>query len=106
MQYAGSCQGVIPLNMENGTLHRFQAASTILATGVLYLFCMLICVEISNDIYIIDVSSSIIFIINASFSQGYGRAYFSATSAHTYTEDGNAIVARAELPFEVCFTAA
>jgi len=30
----GSCQGVIALNMEDGTLHRFQAASTILATGV------------------------------------------------------------------------
>lgn len=30
----GTCQGVIALNMEDGTLHRFQAASTILATGV------------------------------------------------------------------------
>ncbi|KAK0584493.1 hypothetical protein LWI29_014109 [Acer saccharum] len=28
-----SCQGVIALNMEDRTLHRFQAASTILATG-------------------------------------------------------------------------
>ena len=28
------CQGVISLNMEDGTLHRFKAASTILATGV------------------------------------------------------------------------
>lgn len=32
--YAGICQGVIALNMEDGTLHRFQASSTILATGV------------------------------------------------------------------------
>lgn len=30
----GTCQGVIALNMEDGTLHRFRAASTILATGV------------------------------------------------------------------------
>ncbi|KAI8542415.1 hypothetical protein RHMOL_Rhmol08G0137300 [Rhododendron molle] len=60
----GSCQGVIALNMEDGTLHRFRAASTILATG------------------------------------GYGRAYFSATSAHTCTGDGNAMVARAGLPLE------
>lgn len=30
----GSCQGVIALNMEDGTLHRFRSASTILATGV------------------------------------------------------------------------
>lgn len=29
---------------------------------------------------------------------GYGRAYFSATSAHTSTGDGNAMVARAGLP--------
>ncbi|KAK3008667.1 hypothetical protein RJ639_015048 [Escallonia herrerae] len=60
----GECQGVIALNMEDGTLHRFHAASTILATG------------------------------------GYGRAYFSATSAHTCTGDGNAMVARAGLPLE------
>ena len=31
---------------------------------------------------------------------GYGRAYFSATSAHTCTGDGNAMVARAGLPLE------
>lgn len=29
---------------------------------------------------------------------GYGRAYFSATSAHTCTGDGNAMVTRANLP--------
>ncbi|KAI3451709.1 hypothetical protein Pfo_008374 [Paulownia fortunei] len=60
----GSFQGVIALNMEDGTLHRFLAASTILATG------------------------------------GYGRAYFSATSAYTCTGDGNAMVAHAGLPLE------
>ncbi|KAH0900362.1 hypothetical protein HID58_049930 [Brassica napus] len=59
-----SCQGVIALNMEDGTLHRFRSAQTILATG------------------------------------GYGRAYFSATSAHTCTGDGNAMVARAGLPLQ------
>ncbi|EOA32754.1 hypothetical protein CARUB_v10016059mg [Capsella rubella] len=64
MNNDGTCQGVIALNMEDGTLHRFHAGSTILATG------------------------------------GYGRAYFSATSAHTCTGDGNAMVARAGLPLQ------
>lgn len=31
---------------------------------------------------------------------GYGRSYFSATSAHTCTGDGNAMVARAGLPLQ------
>jgi len=31
---------------------------------------------------------------------GYGRTYFSATSAHTCTGDGNAMVTRANLPLE------
>ncbi len=31
---------------------------------------------------------------------GYGRAYFSATSAHTCTGDGNAMVQRANLPLQ------
>ncbi|KAI3851334.1 hypothetical protein MKX03_023090 [Papaver bracteatum] len=64
MDSSGACQGIIALNMEDGTLHRFRAASTILATG------------------------------------GFGRAYFSATSAHTCTGDGNAMVARAGLPLQ------
>ncbi|GKB84977.1 succinate dehydrogenase [ubiquinone] flavoprotein subunit 1, mitochondrial [Tanacetum coccineum] len=58
----GSCQGVIALNMEDRTLHRFRSSSTILATG------------------------------------GYGRSYFSLTSAHTCTGDGNVMVAREGLP--------
>jgi len=33
-------------------------------------------------------------------SGGYGRAYFSATSAHTCTGDGNAMVLRAGLPIQ------
>merc|ERR1711974_348368 len=33
-------------------------------------------------------------------TEGYGRAYFSATSAHTCTGDGNAMVARAGLPLQ------
>ncbi|VAH46113.1 unnamed protein product [Triticum turgidum subsp. durum] len=65
MDNEGNCQGVIALNMEDGTLHRFRATNTILATG-----------------------------------SGYGRAYFSATSAHTCTGDGNAMVARAGLPLQ------
>ena len=60
----GSCEGVIAWNLEDGTLHRFRAKNTVLATG------------------------------------GYGRAYFSATSAHTCTGDGNGMVARAGLPLQ------
>jgi len=55
------CRGVIALNMEDGTFHRFRAHQTVLCTG------------------------------------GYGRAYFSCTSAHTCTGDGNAMVTRAGL---------
>ncbi|KAK1777412.1 succinate flavoprotein subunit [Copromyces sp. CBS 386.78] len=58
----GECRGVLAYNQEDGTLHRFLANNTVLATG------------------------------------GYGRAYFSCTSAHTCTGDGSAMVARAGLP--------
>lgn len=64
MDEEGACRGVIALNMEDGTLHRFRSHKTVLATG------------------------------------GYGRAYFSCTSAHTCTGDGNAMVARAGLPLQ------
>lgn len=64
MDDSGACRGVIALNMEDGSLHRFRATNTILATG------------------------------------GYGRAYFSATSAHTCTGDGNAMAARAGVPLQ------
>lgn len=64
MDDEGACRGVIALCMEDGTLHRFRAHQTVLATG------------------------------------GYGRAYFSATSAHTCTGDGNAMVTRAGLPLQ------
>jgi succinate dehydrogenase / fumarate reductase, flavoprotein subunit len=56
MDDEGACRGVIAMNMEDGSIHRFRSKRTILATG------------------------------------GYGRAYFSATSAHTCTGDGNAMV--------------
>jgi len=64
MNDQGACVGVVALKMDDGTLHRFSAKQTILATG------------------------------------GYGRAYFSATSAHTCTGDGNAMVLRAGLPLQ------
>jgi len=60
----GRCSGLIAFNMENGTIHRFRAQMTILATG------------------------------------GYGRTYFTCTSAHTCTGDGNAMVLRAGLPLQ------
>jgi succinate dehydrogenase / fumarate reductase flavoprotein subunit len=62
MMENGECRGVVALDMNGGTLHRFRAHRTILATG------------------------------------GYGRAYFSCTSAHSCTGDGNAMVLRAGLP--------
>ena len=58
----GECRGVIAMNLEDGSIHRFRSHYTILATG------------------------------------GYGRAYFSCTSAHTCTGDGNAMVIRAGIP--------
>ncbi len=64
MDQDGACRGVIALNMMDGTIHRFQAHQTVLATG------------------------------------GYGRTYFSCTSAHTCTGDGNGMVLRAGLPLQ------
>jgi succinate dehydrogenase / fumarate reductase, flavoprotein subunit len=64
MDQDGACRGVVAICLEDGTLHRFRAKKTILATG------------------------------------GYGRAYFSCTSAHTCTGDGNAMVLRAGLPLQ------
>jgi succinate dehydrogenase flavoprotein subunit len=58
------CRGVIAIKLDDGSIHRFGAHMTILATG------------------------------------GYGRAYFSCTSAHTCTGDGNAMVLRAGLPLQ------
>ncbi|KAG1702769.1 Succinate dehydrogenase flavoprotein subunit [Nymphon striatum] len=52
----GTCTGIIAWNLDDGTIHRFNAKMVVLATG------------------------------------GYGRAYFSATSAHTCTGDGNGMV--------------
>lgn len=60
----GVCRGVMAINMDEGTIHRFQAKMVIMATG------------------------------------GYGRAYFSCTSAHTCTGDGSAMVLRAGLPLQ------
>jgi succinate dehydrogenase / fumarate reductase flavoprotein subunit len=60
----GRCRGVVALNMDDGSIHRFRGSMTILATG------------------------------------GYGRAYFSCTSAHICTGDGNAMVLRAGLPLQ------
>src|SRR5579871_3156661 len=60
----GACRGVMAWNLDDGTIHRFRAHQTVLATG------------------------------------GYGRAYFSCTSAHTCTGDGNAMAARAGLPLQ------
>ena len=60
----GKCHGITAWSLQDGTIHRFRANMTILATG------------------------------------GYGRAYFSATSAHTCTGDGGGMVLRAGLPLQ------
>jgi len=64
MMDKGKCVGVIAMNMEDGSIHRFRCHATVLATG------------------------------------GYGRAYFSATSAHTSTGDGGGMALRAGLPMQ------
>jgi succinate dehydrogenase / fumarate reductase flavoprotein subunit len=64
MSEDGQCQGVVAWKLDDGTMHVFNAKSTVLATG------------------------------------GYGRAYFSATSAHTCTGDGGGMVARQGLPLQ------
>ncbi|MGB9153085.1 MAG: succinate dehydrogenase flavoprotein subunit [Alphaproteobacteria bacterium] len=64
MDDKGNCYGVVALNMDDGTLHRFRGHQTVLATG------------------------------------GYGRTYFSCTSAHTCTGDGGGMVLRAGLPLQ------
>ena len=64
MDDEGRCRGVVAICLEDGSIHRFRAQTTILATG------------------------------------GYGRAYFSCTSAHICTGDGNAMVLRAGLPLQ------
>ena len=60
----GRCLGVSAWKLDDGTLHRFQAQTVVLATG------------------------------------GYGRAYFSCTSAHTCTGDGGGMALRAGLPLQ------
>ena len=60
----GACLGVVAIDLADGSVHRFRAQRTILATG------------------------------------GYGRAWFSCTSAHTCTGDGGGMVLRAGLPLQ------
>jgi succinate dehydrogenase / fumarate reductase flavoprotein subunit len=60
----GACRGAVAWNLEDGSIHRFRAGMTVLATG------------------------------------GYGRIYFSCTSAHTCTGDGNAMALRAGVPLQ------
>jgi succinate dehydrogenase / fumarate reductase flavoprotein subunit len=64
MDNEGNCGGVIAWCLDDGTIHRFRAQTTVLATG------------------------------------GYGRVYFSATSAHTCTGDGNAMALRGGVPLQ------
>ena len=60
----GACRGLTAWKLDDGTIHRFRAHRTILATG------------------------------------GFGRMYFSCTSGHTCTGDGNAMLVRAGLPLQ------
>jgi len=64
MEHEGVSRGVLAVDVEGGSVHRFRAQTTVLATG------------------------------------GYGRAWFSCTSAHTCTGDGHGMVARAGLPLQ------
>lgn len=60
----GDIKGVMAWNLDDGSIHCFQAHRVILATG------------------------------------GYGRIFFSCTSAHSCTGDGNALTLRAGLPLQ------
>lgn len=86
----GECKGVIALCMEDGSIHRFRAQNTVIATG--YAAHRLTAEKIH--------SLKLTLCYNCDFcsSRGYGRTYFSCTSAHTSTGDGNAMVTRAGLP--------
>lgn len=60
----GSCRGILAINLDDGSMHRFFGHQTVMATG------------------------------------GYGRAYFSCTSAHTSTGDGGGMAIRAGIPMQ------
>lgn len=60
----GTCRGILAMNLDDGSMHRFFGHQTVLATG------------------------------------GYGRAYFSCTSAHTSTGDGGGMCVRAGIPLQ------
>ncbi|HZC16647.1 MAG TPA: FAD-binding protein, partial [Caulobacteraceae bacterium] len=64
MDEDGACRGALAWSLEDGTIHRFRAGITALATG------------------------------------GYGRVYFSCTSAHTCTGDGGGMALRAGVPLQ------
>ena len=64
MSSDGEVCGVLAWCLDDGSLHRFMAKETVLATG------------------------------------GYGRAYFSATSAHSCTGDGGGMALRAGIPMQ------
>lgn len=64
MDNEGACVGLMALNMDDGSIHRFHAKQVVLCTG------------------------------------GYGRVYFSATSAHTCTGDGGGMALRAGIPLQ------
>ncbi len=64
MDAEGVCRGLLAWDLNNGTLHRFQAHMVVLASG------------------------------------GFGRSYFSTTSAHICTGDGHGMIARAGLPLQ------
>ena len=65
MDEDGACCGILALNLDDGSMHRFYGQQTVLATG------------------------------------GYGRAYFSCTSAHTSTGDGGGMCIRAGIPCKI-----
>lgn len=60
--------------------------------------------DVCRGVIAVDMATGIIHRYSAQMvilaTGGYGRAYFSCTSAHTCTGDGNAMVARAGLPLQ------
>ena len=76
----GECRGVIALCLEDGTIHRCDLSPIVTCWR--------------NNIVLVRFRSKHTVMATG----GAGKAYFSATSAHTCTGDGTAMVSRAGLP--------
>lgn len=80
----GACVGVIAMNLEDGTIHRFRY--------IIFQNVFSPRNHIAEKNFVFRTKNTILA------TGGYGRAFFSCTSAHTCTGDGTAMIARSGLP--------